>query len=94
MVIGNYCLYDDTIFGSNGASGSVMAVARINLWGGGSDPAGTQAGADAVASVDLKSRRNRDTSEPDGGTGGGGPRGWTRRARRARIRRPCGPSRR
>lgn len=39
-VLGNYGLYDDTIFGSNGHSGSIMAVARINLWGG---DAGTSA---------------------------------------------------
>jgi len=32
-VIGRYGLYDDQIFGSNGHSGSVMAVARINLFG-------------------------------------------------------------
>jgi len=36
-VLGHYDLYDDTIFGSNGHSGSVMAVAKIDLWGGGSD---------------------------------------------------------
>jgi outer membrane protein TolC len=33
-VIGKYGLYDDTIFGSNGRSGTVMAVAKINLFGG------------------------------------------------------------
>jgi outer membrane protein len=38
-VIGHYDLYDDTIFGSNGHSGSVMAVAKIDLWGGGAGTA-------------------------------------------------------
>jgi len=33
-VVGRYGLYDDTIFGSNGHSGTVMAVAKINLFGG------------------------------------------------------------
>jgi len=33
-VIGRYGLYDDTIFGSNGHSGTIMAVAKINLFGG------------------------------------------------------------
>jgi outer membrane protein len=33
-IVGKYGLYDDTIFGSNGHSGTVMAVARINLLGG------------------------------------------------------------
>ncbi len=32
--MGKYELYDDTIFGSNGHSGSVMAFARINLFRG------------------------------------------------------------
>jgi outer membrane protein TolC len=32
-VVGRYGLYDDTVFGSNGHSGTVMAVARINLFG-------------------------------------------------------------
>jgi outer membrane protein len=36
-VLGHYDLYDDQIFGANGRSGSVMAVARIDLWGGGAD---------------------------------------------------------
>ena len=33
-VVGRYGLYDDTIFGSNGHSGTIMAVAKINLFGG------------------------------------------------------------
>lgn len=35
-LVGRYDLYDDSIFGSNGRSGTIMAVARIDLWGGGS----------------------------------------------------------
>jgi outer membrane protein TolC len=38
-VVGNYGLYDDTIFGSNGSSGTIMAVAKISLFGGGSNGA-------------------------------------------------------
>lgn len=38
-VVGRYDLYDDTLFGSNGGSGSLMAVAKINLYRGGSDTA-------------------------------------------------------
>lgn len=33
-VVGRYGLYDDQIFGSSGHSGTVMAVAKINLFGG------------------------------------------------------------
>ena len=33
-VVGRYGLYDDTIFGANGHSGTIMAVAKINLFGG------------------------------------------------------------
>ncbi len=40
---GRYELYDDRIFGSNGHSGSVMAVAKINLYRGGSDSARIEA---------------------------------------------------
>lgn len=32
-VVGRYGLYDDQLFGSNGHSGSIMAVAKINLFG-------------------------------------------------------------
>lgn len=38
-VVGRYDLYDDTLFGTNGDSATVMAVARINLFKGGSDHA-------------------------------------------------------
>jgi len=42
-VIGRYDLYDDSPFGSNGDSASVVAVATINLFRGGSDAAGLEA---------------------------------------------------
>ncbi|MCD4750220.1 MAG: TolC family protein [Thermoanaerobaculales bacterium] len=42
-VKGRYELYDDQLFGSNGHSGSVMAVAKINLFNGGSDMAEIEA---------------------------------------------------
>lgn len=42
-VVGRYDLYDDQIFGSNGHSGSIMAVAKINLFSGGSDTAEKEA---------------------------------------------------
>lgn len=56
-VVGNYGLYDDTIFGSNGHSGSIMAVARINLWGGGSDPAAQTAARHETASFEADLQR-------------------------------------
>ena len=42
-LMGRYELYDDQVFGSNGSSGSIMAVARINLFDGGSDGAAAEA---------------------------------------------------
>ncbi len=42
-IVGRYELYDDMIFGNNGHNGSIMAVAKINLFGGGSDTAETEA---------------------------------------------------
>lgn len=42
-VKGQYELYDDQLFGSNGHSGSVMAFAKINLFRGGSDTAQVEA---------------------------------------------------
>jgi outer membrane protein len=44
-VKGTYDLYDDTLFGSNGHSGSIMAFARVNLYRGGSDAARTEKAA-------------------------------------------------
>lgn len=42
-VKGSYALYDDKLFGNNGHSGSIMAMAKINLFNGGSDLAETEA---------------------------------------------------
>ena len=56
-VMGNYSLYDDTLFGSNGHNGSVMAVARINLLGGGSNTAARAAARHETASFEADIRR-------------------------------------
>jgi outer membrane protein len=37
--LGKYEMYDDSLFGGNGRSGSIVAFARINLYRGGSDRA-------------------------------------------------------
>jgi outer membrane protein TolC len=52
-VVGNYGLYDDRIFGTNGHSGSVMAVARINLFGGGTDPSASAAARHEAAGFEA-----------------------------------------
>jgi len=59
-VLGNYGLYDDTIFGSNGHSGSIMAVARINLWGGGADTTARTAARHETASFEADVQRFED----------------------------------
>jgi len=56
-VMGNYSLYDDTLFGSNGHNGSVMAIARINLLGGGSNNAARVAARHETASFEADIRR-------------------------------------
>jgi len=56
-VVGNYGLYDDTIFGANGHSGSIMAVAKIDLWGGGSDTAARTAARLDTVSFEADIRR-------------------------------------
>ena len=56
-VLGNYSLYDDTLFGSNGHNGSVMAVARINLLGGGSNTAARAAARHEAASFEADIQR-------------------------------------
>jgi outer membrane protein TolC len=56
-VLGHYDLYDDTIFGANGHSGSVMAVARINLLGGGSSTAARAAARHETTSFEADIRR-------------------------------------
>ncbi len=52
-----YDLYDDTVFGSNGGSGSIVAYAKINLYRGGSDSAAKQAAEHATASYEHDIRR-------------------------------------
>ncbi len=42
-IVGRYELYDDRLFGNNGHNGSIMAVAKINLFAGGSDSAEKEA---------------------------------------------------
>lgn len=56
-VLGNYALYDDRLFGANAHNGSVMAVARINLWGGGTDTAARAAARHETASFEADIRR-------------------------------------
>jgi outer membrane protein len=56
-VLGHYDLYDDAIFGANGHSGSIMAVAKIDLWGGGSDTAARSAARYDTASFEADVRR-------------------------------------
>jgi outer membrane protein len=56
-VVGHYDLYDDMIFGANGRSGSVMAVAKIDLWGGGSDAAARTAARHDTASFEADIHR-------------------------------------
>lgn len=56
-VRGHYDLYDDTIFGSHGHSGSVMAFAKINLYRGGSNGAAKAAARHETASFEADIRR-------------------------------------
>ena len=56
-VLGHYDLYDDTIFGANGHSGSIMAVAKIDLWGGGSDTAARAAARHETAAFEADINR-------------------------------------
>lgn len=56
-VVGHYDLYDDTIFGSNGRSGAIMAVATIDLWGGGAGTAGRAAARHETAAFEADLRR-------------------------------------
>lgn len=52
-----YDLYDDTIFGSNGGSGSIMAYARLDLFSGGGDTAEREAAGLTARSAELDVRR-------------------------------------
>ena len=54
---GKYELYDDTIFGSNGHSGSIMAFARFSLFQGGSDTASREAARHEAAAGEADIRR-------------------------------------
>lgn len=52
-----YDLYDDTIFGSHGGSGSVMAFARLDLYSGGRESAGREAARHDAAAGGYDIRR-------------------------------------
>ncbi len=54
---GRYDLYDDTIFGSHGDSGAIMAMARINLFRGGSDDAAIESARHQTASWESNIER-------------------------------------
>jgi len=54
---GKYELYDDSIFGSNGHSGSVMAFARLNLFQGGAESASREAARHEAAAGEADVRR-------------------------------------
>jgi outer membrane protein len=56
-VVGHYDLYDDQIFGANGRSGSIMAVAKINLLGGGAGAAARTAARHDTASFEADTHR-------------------------------------
>jgi outer membrane protein TolC len=56
-VLGHYDLYDNTIFGANGHSGSVMAVVKIDLLGGGSGTAARAAARHETASFEADIHR-------------------------------------
>ncbi len=56
-VVGHYDLYDDQIFGANGRSGSIMAVAKINLLGGGAGAAARTAARHDTASFEADVHR-------------------------------------
>lgn len=52
-----YDLYDDTVFGSHGGSGSVMAFARLDLYSGGRESAGREAARHDAAAWGYDVRR-------------------------------------
>ncbi len=52
-----YDLYDDTVFGSHGGSGSVMAFARLDLYSGGRESAGREAARHDAAAWGYDIRR-------------------------------------
>ncbi len=59
-VVGRYDLYDDSLLGSHGDSGSLMAVARINLFRGGADVARLEAARSTTASAERQIARFED----------------------------------
>ncbi len=56
-VIGRYELYDDSPLGSHGASGSLIAMARVNLFRGGSDRQGLAAARHDATAFEQEIRR-------------------------------------
>ena len=56
-VVGHYGLYDDRIFGANGRSGTIMAVAKIDLLGGGASSAARTAARHETASFEADVHR-------------------------------------
>ncbi len=56
-VVGHYDLYDDQIFGAKGRSGSIMAVAKIDLLGGGAGSAARTAARHETASFEADIHR-------------------------------------
>lgn len=83
-VVGRYDWYDDSFLGSSGDSGSLMAVARINLYRGGSDRAQLEAARARTTSAQREIARFEDGIEL------GVRQAWqeltTARARRATAR--------
>ncbi len=59
-LVGRYGLYDDEIFGANGHSGTVMAVARINLLGGVTDAKARKAAELDTVGFEADIRRAED----------------------------------
>ncbi len=69
-VVGRYELYDDSIFGTRGGSGSIMAVAKLNLFRGGADRA-------ARLATTRPARPWRPPASRCGSARPGSSRGWT-----------------
>ncbi len=59
-LVGRYDLYDDTLLGAHGRSGAVMAVARLNVFNGGSDDAAVEAARHRTAAHTHDLRRFED----------------------------------
>jgi len=56
-LVGRYELYDDSIFGTQGDSGTIMAVAKLNLFRGGSDRAARAVARHQTASFEADINR-------------------------------------